>query len=328
MTAGPTQERGASTRFDAQLAYEAARLYFLEGGTQAEIADRLGVSRPTVSRLVAEARRIGLVHIEVRHPDELRSERGGDLAEELRTALGVQQVHLAPGDQEGREGPGLREATSTALAQTGLRPGDTMLLSSGRTAYALSQARLDIPPGVELIPTVGGVTEPEAWHQTNEIVRHLAEQSYGRARFLFAPAMPSPAMARSLAEDPDVRAITSRWEDARTALVGIGAPTSTRSSISRAVPALADEMRSAVGDVCLNFFDIDGTPVEFDGSDRMMCISTEQLRALPSVVAVAVGAAKVTSIVGGARAGLYTHLVTDTVTATALRDHLRRQPRP
>ena len=98
----------------------------------------------------------------------------------------------------------------------------------------------------------------------------------------------------------------------------------SRWSVSRAVPASAEEMRTAVGDICLNFFDINGAPIEFDGSDRMVRLSRDQINRLPSVVAVAVGAAKTSSILGGARAGLYTHLVTDTATATLLRDRLRR----
>jgi DNA-binding transcriptional regulator LsrR (DeoR family) len=37
--------------------YSAARLYYLEDATQADVAQRLGTSRATVSRLLSEARR-------------------------------------------------------------------------------------------------------------------------------------------------------------------------------------------------------------------------------------------------------------------------------
>ncbi|HEX2286992.1 MAG TPA: helix-turn-helix domain-containing protein, partial [Mycobacterium sp.] len=43
----------ASTPEDLRLALRAATLYYLDGLTQAEIAARLGVSRPTAGRLIA-----------------------------------------------------------------------------------------------------------------------------------------------------------------------------------------------------------------------------------------------------------------------------------
>ena len=66
---GPGPAPDASrTRFPLDTVYQAARMYYLEDATQVEIASRLGVSRPTVSRLVAEARKAGLVRIEVVDP--------------------------------------------------------------------------------------------------------------------------------------------------------------------------------------------------------------------------------------------------------------------
>ena len=60
---------GASA--DMRLALRAATLYYLDGLTQAEIASRLGVSRPTAGRLIARAKAKGLVRIEVVVPPRL-----------------------------------------------------------------------------------------------------------------------------------------------------------------------------------------------------------------------------------------------------------------
>ena len=59
-----------STPEDLRLALRAATLYYLDGLTQAEIAGRLGVSRPTAGRLVARAKAKGLVRIEVVVPPD------------------------------------------------------------------------------------------------------------------------------------------------------------------------------------------------------------------------------------------------------------------
>ena len=47
---------------------QAARLYYEDGLTQAQVAAKIGVSRPQVSKMLAHAREAGIVHIEIRPP--------------------------------------------------------------------------------------------------------------------------------------------------------------------------------------------------------------------------------------------------------------------
>ncbi len=307
------------SRRDLGLMHRAARLYYVDELNQAAIADRLTVSRPTVSRLLAEARRVGIVQITVHDPDSLHT--GGDDAPRLAAALGLDRVWLAPRPATDL-GQSLAEPVGEALREAGLRAGDVLLVSSGRTVWELSHTALPALVGCEIVPTVGGVAEPEAWHQTNEIVRSVAERGHGRPHFLVTQAMPSPAMSRTLAEDPEFRRVTGFWMRAQAALVGVGAPPAGRASISTSVPLDDEGLQDGVGDVCLNFYRADGRPSAFPGSDRMVRISPEQLRRVPRTIAVAVGEEKVPSIVGGARAGLFNRLVTDAPTAQALLDAL------
>ena len=73
----------ASTPEDLRLALRAATLYYLDGLTQAEIASRLGVSRPTAGRLVARAKARGLVRIDVVVPPDMRDDLHADEEREL-----------------------------------------------------------------------------------------------------------------------------------------------------------------------------------------------------------------------------------------------------
>ena len=47
---------------------QVARLYYEDGLTQAQVAAKIGVSRPQVSKMLAHAREAGIVHIEIRPP--------------------------------------------------------------------------------------------------------------------------------------------------------------------------------------------------------------------------------------------------------------------
>jgi DNA-binding transcriptional regulator LsrR (DeoR family) len=297
-------------RFSPRLLYTAATLYYLRDATQAEIAGRLGTSRATVSRLLSEARRQGIVRIEVIEPAE--ADRPA-LAGQVAAALGLAAVHLSA---RASGATALAPAVADALAEAGLSRGDVLLVSSGRAVFEVAGGDLPELPGVQVAPTVGGQDDPTAWYQTNEITRMVAAKINGTPAFLYAPALPGPELHERLLEDPSVRRVTRLWETARCALVGVGAPPATRESIPDFVPV--DAVATAVGDVCDHFFDETGTPVPFPGSERLITIGRYQLRRVPHCIAVAAGRAKVRGIVAGARAGYFNRLVTDVPTAEAV----------
>ena len=90
-----------------------ARRYYLEDWKQIDIARELGVSRPLVSRMLGEARELGVVHITVYEPgeesavllDRLRlstSLQGGVLVEDGRDDVVYRYNSLlGPGQQTG-----------------------------------------------------------------------------------------------------------------------------------------------------------------------------------------------------------------------------------
>lgn len=311
--------------FPPSLLYAAARLYYTEDATQAEVAAQLGTSRATVSRLIAEAKRQGIVRIEVVPPAEAAS---SDLADRLARALALTTVYLSlplPNPGAGRTtvdvmGGALAPAVGRALAGAGLLPGDVLLVSSGRTVYELAQFDLTALPGVVVVPTVGGNDQPEEWYQTNEITRLVANRVGGRPTYLFAPALPGADLYPSLLKDPSTQRVLQLWPRARCALMGVGAPPLMRSDIPQFVPTGSDSLRSAVGDVCSRFYDRNGDAVPFEGSERLLAVELAALRHVPVAIAVAVGRDKVDSIIAGARGGYFNQLVTDPVTASAILD--------
>lgn len=304
-----------ASRFPKALMHSAARLYYLEDATQAEVAARLGTSRATVSRLLSEARRAGIARIEVVAPVDEDLE---ELARGVEAAVGLQRVHLATLPMRGPVGEALAPALSVALQEVGLAAGDVLLVSSGRTVYEAAQASLPALPGVVLAPTIGGQDEPEVWYATNEITRQVAERVGGTPTFLYAPALPAPRLHEGLVEDPGFRRVLELWETARCAIMGVGAPPLTRTSLPRFVPQEAGSLRRSVGDVCSRFYDAEGEPVPFPGSERLVATGLDVLRRIPSVIGVAAGAVKVPAIRAAARAGYVNQLVTDTETAAAL----------
>lgn len=306
------------SHFAPSLLYAAAKMYYEEEATQAEVAAQLGTSRATVSRLLSEARRQGIVRIEVRPPT---FESTADLADQLAVALGLDRVFLSQPLPSGgrltkdRLGSALAPAVGRALAASGLAAGDVLLVSSGRTLYEV--ARFDLPqlPGVVVAPTVGGADQPEAWYQTNEITRLIASRIGGRATYLFAPALPGPELYETLQHDPTIQRVLHLWPYAKALLTGVGAPPSLRSEAPQFVATGSSALLDAVGDVCSRFFDAAGKPVEFPGSERLIAVQLAALPTIPVSIAIASGHDKVLPITVGAEARYFNQLVTDPVTA-------------
>lgn len=99
-------ENGGS-RYSKSLMYAAAKLYYEDDVRQNDTAERLELSPATVSRLLAEARRLRMVRIEVVPPEDHGL---GDLARRLKRALELDAVALSDQPPTGQPGVALAPA--------------------------------------------------------------------------------------------------------------------------------------------------------------------------------------------------------------------------
>jgi DNA-binding transcriptional regulator LsrR (DeoR family) len=301
------------------LIVKAADLYYLRDFTQEAIARRLGLSRPTVSRLLARARRSGVVRIEIASPDHAFTRLEAALEERfgLREALVVR----------GSERP---EATRAALGRRAaaaldrvLKGGERVGVSWGTTLRATIDALRPRRLRTTVVPLVGGVGSVAAQIHANDLARRLAEAHGGVHHLLHAPAIvASPAVREALLSDPRIARVLEAARRVEVALVGIGALVPSSTVVQSGYFTLRDlaALRSlgAVGDVCTRPFSIEGRPVDPRLDRRILAVSLADLRRIPTVIAVAGGAEKAEAITGALRAGFVDILVTDHLAAQAV----------
>lgn len=302
-----------------ELLMTAAVMYYEQSASQQEIAHRLGVSRPTVSRLLNRAREIGIVRIEIvpPHVDPIAVER-------LRDRLGLRGLHVASGRaNEWDPGPLLSAPFGLALDAVQLKGGDIVVASWGRAVYSVSRTIRRSLPGVVIAPAMGGNAGDRPWFQPNEIVRTLAEAFSGRPVYLNAPALVSAALSEPLRSEPSIRDVVELWDRAKMVLVGVGAwPKPDPSYAAAGFPVDDPALAEAVGDVAGWSFSIDGQVVHLRGDRVLLGVTAEQLRAIPTVIGFAGSASKAHAAIGAARAGLINVLITDAATARAMDAYL------
>jgi len=92
-------------------AYEAASMYYVQGETMEVIAHHLGVSRSTVSRLLARARQEGIVRVSLVQPGG-----AGSLEGRMAQVFGV-RTHIVPVREGTTEIHRLQQVASVAAAR-------------------------------------------------------------------------------------------------------------------------------------------------------------------------------------------------------------------
>jgi len=300
-----------------------ARLYHERELSQSQIAERLELSQPTVSRLLKRAEAERIVRVVVTHPSGTHPELEEGLQEtyNLREAMVVETAT--------REEALLRDlgAAAAYYLETTLKRGDVVGLSSwSATLLAMvdSMRSLPRPTGSNVVQILGGVGSPEAEVHAAHLTQRLARLVGGEARLLPAPGVVgSPAARAVLFEDPFVREAMTQIDRVTVALVGIGALEPSRllaSSGNVFAPRELDKLRrkGAVGDVCLRFFDAGGAPIRSEMDERVIGMTLEQLRAVKRTIGIAGARRKYDAILGALRGRWVNVLITDRVTAEKL----------
>jgi DNA-binding transcriptional regulator LsrR (DeoR family) len=309
-------------RGDARLLVRVARMYYSQGKRQPEIARTLGISQPSVSRLLQRAIGEGVVRITVAEPPGVYAE----LEEALETRYNLLQAVVANAHDEVSTISAIGGAAASYLEST-LRHDDVIGVSSwSETLLAAvdSMRPVTSASGCHIVQILGGLGNPMAETHATQLIRRLAELLKGRAAFLPAPGVTaSAATKRAYFEDPFVGEAYSYFDRLTVSLVGIGALEPSRLLASSGNVFSSTELEAlarvgAVGDICLRFFDAEGKAVSSALDDRTVAIELQQLRRTPRTVALAGGPHKVHAIRGALRGRLVNTLVTDVHTARAL----------
>jgi len=298
-----------------------AHLYYIEGKTQEEISKQLGVSRPTISRMLDYARKSGIVSIRLDVPNEIFPE----MENKLEKVFSLEEVIIVSSSENvallkqnlGRGGADLLKRRIKGIKSLGISWGSTLYeVVSNFTRDVTNQE-------IKVVQLVGSMNPLNSSVYADELAKTLAMKLDGSAYILRAPMIvDSPQIRDMMLNESHIKEVLSLARKVDIAIVGIGAMDSN--SILLTSGCISEEElreikeRGGVGDILGRFYDSNGKPVSSSLDNKIIGIGMEELREIPYVIGVAGGKNKIRAILGALKMGILNSLVTDEQTAREL----------
>lgn len=297
---------------------DASRMYYLEGKSQGDIAKALGISRSSVSRILADARERGIIEIRIRADGSLV--RRQDLEAAITDLTGVPDVRVVERPVGRTPVQVVGEATARLVEEKELLQLARLGLSWGRTVAVLVDQVLVEPihRQLHLYPLVGGMPTTDTGPSGNEAIEKLARKAGARVHRFESPAIVESRVTwAALMRETSIQSAIDDAARVQAAVVGIGSVgVHANPHLLRAMDLTEEEQRQvdrqqAAGDICGRFYDVKGRPLGPPTSERVIGLTLEQLGGIPRVIGMVAGRDKARGTVGALRTGILDTLVLD-----------------
>lgn len=298
-----------------RLLMQAAKLYYMQQLTQAEIGRRLHTSRSTVSRLLQEARDKGIVNITIEYPWE----RDEELENKLKHTFNLRDARVLmvydQSDEESRDGRGLLAAEYIDnIVQDGMILG----MSNGRSiASTVNQLNPSREVNMTVVQIIGALGTDNPLVDGPDLVRNLAEVYGAQYRYMHAPLVVEDIRTRDLLlQEPSLQETMSLARRTDVAVLGVGSLESASSGLiwtgflnEKDITWLRNQ--GGVGHMCAQHYDIDGQLLDVELNRRTIGVGLETLRSIDTVIAIAGSEEKAKAILGAIRGQYIDVLITD-----------------
>ncbi|MCK6255552.1 sugar-binding transcriptional regulator [Fictibacillus sp. KIGAM418] len=301
---------------------EAAKLYYLLDYNQNQIAAELGISRPTVSRLLQQAKTEGIVQIKIMDPTNGIEQLASELEEKFNLKKAI--VASIPQYESTSIKKGLGEKAGEYLYEI-VKDGDRIGVTWGTTLYNVAcQLKQKFVKDVKVVQLKGGISHSETNTYHSEIL-----DLFGKAFNTVPTHLPLPAIVdhvvvkQAMEADRHIKRILDMGKDANIALFTIG-PVKSESLLFQLGYFSEEDLKhihsKAVGDICSRFIDEEGEILNASLNERTLGIDLKDLKQKEHSILVAGGQQKIDGIYGALKGGYANVLVTDQFTARFLLD--------
>jgi DNA-binding transcriptional regulator LsrR (DeoR family) len=307
-----TDEQNPSRR----LRLRAAWMYYVEEMTQNEIAQKLGVGRVTVVRLLAAARERNEVRISIgdRLAECVAAERA------LEGRFGIDEAIVVPLSARGADATAPIAAATGAYVSSLVRADMRIGVGWGRTLVsALAYIDERSVDRLSVVSLLGGIIKARKFNPA-EFAWRLASLFQADCYLMTAPLLVDSAATRQTLIErcglADIFELAKSLDAVLLGAAGTGADQTSHQSKFISNADRASVVRAgAVGDMLFNFFDANGKLVDHPINERVMSVPLDIIKKVPVRVLAAGGASKVHALAGALKLMKPTVLITDEYTA-------------
>lgn len=299
---------------------EAAKMYYQLDYSQNQIAEMLGVSRPTVSRLLQQAKSEGIVQIEIKDFSEDIELLENSLREKFQLKNAI--IAYTPTYESEIVKKYIGQTAADYLSAI-VKDGDTIAASWGTTMYQVAQhLQQKAIKDARVVQLNGGVSDADVVISPSNIVYLIGQAFHTTPYLMYLPAVVDHILVKqAILTDRHVRKVMDMGAQANVAIYTVGVP-SKDSALMKANYFQKEELEiireRAVGDICSRYFDKNGEICLPSLNERTIGIELHDLRTKEHAILAAGGADRVEAIYGAIKGRYANTLVTDQITAKSL----------
>lgn len=300
------------------LLVDISRMYYEYNYSQADISNRVGLSRTYISKLLDEAKERGIVEFYIPNLEVSES----FIEEDLRTRYNLTKAIIVPSD--GATVEELGEAAARYFDSI-LQDNDIIGVSWGAPLYTLShyiQPRKDLQK-LHVVQICSSLCKIEQNIYNSEIAQNIARCLNAECHLIPLPAVFDSITTRNAAmKDRGISTVLELAQNANIVIFTAGAFTSDSTFVQSGYFSESELCRlkdsGAVGDIASHIINEKGELCSNALDQRTVAISYENILTIPTRIGIAYGSQKLDVIRAALNAHCFTVFVTDEETAQAL----------
>lgn len=295
-------------------------VYYYDGNfTQQEIANKLGLSRPTISKLLKKAREEQIVSITV---NDQRAKHMVDLELAVSEMFNLRSVILFENDEgdEPQLGMKLGKAAASYFDRRIKDDLNVGLVGSHNVKFMIDNLKENKSiQNVKAYALLGGSQQFPMEASANLLCNRLVNKYNGTDVPLYSPMLTETEKIRdNISAGREIGRIVKGELELDVVVLPIGGKLSEDSNLYKTGYYTEEEValiqKTAVGDVIARFIDPDGKVCDLEVNRRVVGYSIDALKDVKEVVGIAAGIHKAEAIFAALKAGYIDTLVTDRAT--------------
>ena len=306
-------------------------MHYKQGLSQQEIGKKLNVSRTTISRALAQAKKQGYVQIKINYPQDSAISLEGRLEERF----GLKEAVIASAQDPDELKDEVAFYASDYLLRT-LKNHMTIALTIGVTLQNMVEflgkdVRLKFlkTDDVNVVPLMAAtnisVSMDKGYRMaySNYLIEEVAKIINGNSYQMLAPQyVDSPGAKKVFMEEKSIKEVFDLAKKADIAVAGIGTLDHNSALINAELIPMEEferlQKKGGTGEILSHVVDKDGKLVKDQFEEHLLSLDLEEFKKIPIRVGVAYGLDKKEAILGVLRGGYVNVLITDEKVANYL----------